>query len=164
MLIFAHGLEGSPEGSKVIALRAAGIDVTAPDCRGQPLASRMLKMRAVCDAHPQTPFVLAGSSYGGLCVAAIAPAIATRLSGLLLLAPALGHREDDIVGDALRPPEGVSTVVVHGTRDTICAPSFSEAYVAQSSQARLVSVDDAHRLLGSLDVIVREARALLPKS
>ena len=31
MIIFAHGLEGSPNGSKIRALRNAGFDVVAPD-------------------------------------------------------------------------------------------------------------------------------------
>ena len=41
MIIFAHGLEGSPNGSKIQALRNAGFDVNAPDFQGMDLAQRV---------------------------------------------------------------------------------------------------------------------------
>ena len=40
-LLFCHGLEGTPHGRKVQALRAAGIDVLAPDFQGMPLRQRI---------------------------------------------------------------------------------------------------------------------------
>ena len=41
MIIFAHGLEGSPNGSKIQTLRNSGIEVIAPDFQGMPLIERV---------------------------------------------------------------------------------------------------------------------------
>ena len=45
MIVFAHGLEGSPTGAKIQALRAAGLAVDAPDGRGLLLAARIEGLR-----------------------------------------------------------------------------------------------------------------------
>lgn len=169
MIIFAHGLEGSPQGTKVQAFAAAGVEITAPDFNGEALADRVLRLRAAIDVATQhnERVLLAGSSYGGLCAAAVAGAVAPHLCGLLLLAPAFGHREpgpqgeDEIVGANLVAPASVPTTVIHGHADTICSFSDSVAYVERSVEVRLVEVDDEHRLLNSLDTIVAEARVLL---
>ena len=41
MIIFAHGMEGSPNGSKIRSLREAGFEVLAPDFQGMALADRV---------------------------------------------------------------------------------------------------------------------------
>ncbi len=41
MIIFAHGLEGTPNGSKIQALRASGFEVLAPDFQGMVLSERV---------------------------------------------------------------------------------------------------------------------------
>ena len=64
MIIFAHGLEGSPNGSKIRALRGAGFEVIAPDFQGMALAERVDLLQQVCKNIESKP-VLAGSSYGG---------------------------------------------------------------------------------------------------
>ena len=51
MIIFAHGLEGSPNGSKIRALREAGFDVIAPDFQGMVLAERVILLQQVCQEH-----------------------------------------------------------------------------------------------------------------
>ena len=48
-VIFCHGLEGGPHGSKYQALVAAGLEVVAPDFQGQDLAAR------VATLSPGTP-------------------------------------------------------------------------------------------------------------
>ena len=50
MIIFAHGLEGSPNGSKIRALRGAGFDVIAPDFK-EWLAERVDLLQQVCQEH-----------------------------------------------------------------------------------------------------------------
>ncbi len=168
MIIFAHGLEGSPQGTKVQALTAAGVEVTAPDFNGEALAERVLRLRAALDVATRgdARVLLAGSSYGGLCAAAVAGDYAPHLCGLLLLAPAFGHREpgpegeSEIVGADLVAP-AVPTSVIHGHADTICAFADSVAYAERSVDVRLLEVDDEHRLVNSLDTIVAEAKRLL---
>ena len=41
VIIFAHGLEGSPNGSKIQSMRNYGIEVIAPDFQGMPLIERV---------------------------------------------------------------------------------------------------------------------------
>ena len=45
MIIFAHGLEGSPNGSKIQTLRNSGIEVIAPDFQGLPLIERVVQQQ-----------------------------------------------------------------------------------------------------------------------
>ena len=41
MLVWAHGLWGSPNGSKVTAIRESGIDVISPDFNEMELIDRV---------------------------------------------------------------------------------------------------------------------------
>lgn len=166
-IVFAHGLEGSPNGVKVVALRDAGFDVVAPDFRKQPLAERVTQMRKVLreQVAKGERVVLAGSSYGGLCVAFLAPEFTSSLDGLLLLAPALGHQEPgpdgaQIVGIDVTPPPSLDVIVIHGEEDPVCAIDHSRAYAAKSDLAKLIAVDDGHRLTESLSRICEAAGEL----
>src|SRR5687768_2183319 len=94
-VIFAHGLEGRPDGTKATALRAAGLDVVAPDGRGLPLAARIAQLEDEVLRHPGA--ILVGSSYGGLAALAVA-ASGRPIDGLVLFAPALSLNETP-VGD-----------------------------------------------------------------
>ena len=47
MIIFAHGLEGTPNGSKIQTLRNSGIEVIAPDFQGMPLIGGIGNMSAL---------------------------------------------------------------------------------------------------------------------
>jgi pimeloyl-ACP methyl ester carboxylesterase len=159
MILFAHGLEGSPEGTKVRALRAAGLDVEAPDCRGLSLADRVARIE---EASRGGDLVLAGSSYGGLASAIVAQRFPERFRGLLLCAPAL-ELEEPPAGNPedLRAPPALPTVVIHGLRDDIVPVEGSRRFRERSGpHVRLVETDDGHRLAGSLDVIVEEAKRL----
>ena len=61
MIIFAHGLEGSPNGSKIRSLRDAGFEVVAPDFQGMNLAERVDLLEEVCLEYASQQPVLAGS-------------------------------------------------------------------------------------------------------
>lgn len=170
MIVFAHGLEGSPEGSKVQALRAAGLAVEAPDGQGLVLAERLVGLEEALLRHSPPPngerLVLAGSSYGGLAAAWLATRHGHRLDGLLLLAPALHHREPPALRpEALLPPEGVPTVLIHARSDEVVPVTVSRDYAARARTAgrdvELFEVDDEHALRGSLPLIVQQARRLL---
>ena len=49
MIIFAHGMEGTPNGSKIRSLRKAGFEVLAPDFQGMPLEERVNVLQRVCE-------------------------------------------------------------------------------------------------------------------
>ena len=157
-IVFAHGLEGSPNGRKIQALRAAGFTVDAPDGRGDGLDARVAALEVVTRGRQ---VVLVGSSYGGLAAAHLAVEYPERFMGLLLLAPAL-HRSEPPVADAaiLSPPTGVPTIVIHGTRDAVVPVEVSRRYVAGGG-AEFFEVDDDHRLAASQALMINSARRLL---
>ena len=159
-VIFCHGLEGSPQGRKVQALRAAGLEVIAPDFQGQNLAARVATLLPVLRAHPEA--LVVGSSYGGitaLCAAILHVEAGARLRALLLCAPALGHFEPPADAMRLYPP--VPTVILHGLRDSVVPARVSEEFATTYPEVRLELVDDEHPLNGSLDRIVALTRELL---
>lgn len=163
-VIAAHGLEGSPNGAKILALRAAGLDVIAPDGRGQPLGARMQQLVEAWSAYPNA--VLVGSSYGGLAaLGAIDDAMRaghdSPVAALVLLAPALMWRETPVdEPDALRVPASMPCAVIHGIRDTVVDPCHSEAFVLRCPHVQYLAVDDDHRLSGSLPLVVSRVKAL----
>ena len=153
MILWAHGLEGSPNGTKVTALREHGFEVCSPDGRGLPLAARLDGLLAesarLADRRP----VLAGSSYGGLASAWLAATHPERFRGVLLLAPAL-HFSETPVEDVktLRAPVGLPMHIIHGVPDSIVPVQASRDYVHRSTGADLTleEVDDNHSLVASL--------------
>lgn len=158
MILWAHGLEGSPEGTKASALRAAGFELLAPDGRGKVLAQRIAELDRVSKDLAGRRVLLAGSSYGGLAAAWLAQAFPERFCGLLLLAPALHHRESP-AEEAIRPPPGLPVIVLHGAWDEVVPVQASRDYVA-GSQARLRVLEDGHALVDSLPAIIAAAREL----
>lgn len=159
-VVFCHGLESSPHGSKYQALCAAGFTVVSPDFQGQNLAARVATLAPVLRATAEV--VIVGSSYGGLTalVGAIRHVEAGGVvRGLVLCAPALRWSEPPADAMQLYPP--APTVIVHGRGDDVVPLSGSEAFAAAHPGVRLVVVDDGHRLAASIDVIVAEARAMV---
>lgn len=156
-VLFAHGLEGHPEGKKPAALRGAALHVTAPDGRERALADRVAGLSAAVRGLERP--VLVGSSYGGLAMLALARDLAQPFAGLVLCAPALTWNEPP-AGDpeALIAPPGA--VILHGIHDDVIPIAASRRLVARSPGTRLIELDDDHRLTGSLDVLVREVRSL----
>ena len=157
-VLFCHGLESAPHGAKYHALVDAGLEVIAPDCREKDLAQRVALLSAAILEHQ--PRVVVGSSYGGiagLLASLVALEQGQTIEGLLMCAPAL----------ALPDPEGLEvvrrcpapTVIIHAPADDVCPFAASEAF-AQAHGARLIAVEDDHRLSGSMGVIVSEAKAL----
>jgi pimeloyl-ACP methyl ester carboxylesterase len=152
-VLFLHGLEGRPDGTKPTALRTAGLHVVAPEGRGLPLAGRVRGGLTALDAHPGA--LLVGSSYGGLAAAWIASVRPADLSGLVLLAPALHHWEPPVDDPAaLQVPATLPVTIVHAPGDAVVPIAVSRAFAARHPHAVLVEVDDAHDLRRSLATIV----------
>ena len=163
MIIFAHGLEGSPNGSKIRALRNAGFDVVAPDFQGMVLAERVDLLHEICLEYASQQPVLAGSSYGGLTAAIVAMRMPDAFRGLLLCAPAL-HLAEPPVDDetVLIAPNGLKTIIIHGLEDDIVPISCSIEYASRSSNEIVAfhQVDDGHRLAESHRKIIDAAQLL----
>jgi pimeloyl-ACP methyl ester carboxylesterase len=162
-VLFAHGLEGSPRGTKARYLATLGAPLRVPDMRGLPLAARVEILERVIAAGN---VLLVGSSYGGLAAALVAQRHPDLLVGLVLCAPALCWAEPPNLDPAtLAAPVGLPVTVLHGLRDEVVPIAASRAYRDRSGPGvRLLEVDDDHALGGSLDLVGREILSLLAGS
>lgn len=142
-ILFLHGQESGPFGSKYQSLAAAYPGrVLSPDFSGQELPERLETAKAFI-AQQSAPLILVGSSLGGLLAVMLAEALPGRFAGLLLLAPALHLPEGQIF-----PPLPKHTVVLGGLQDTVIPAEPLTTWCA-ARQVPLVWVDDDHRLINS---------------
>lgn len=163
MIIFAHGMEGTPNGSKIRSLREAGFEVLAPDFQGMALHERVDLLQRVCEEYRTASAVLAGSSYGGLAASIVAMRMPDAFRGLLLCAPALHLDEPPIDAQTvLIAPKGMKTAIIHGIDDDIVPISCSIEYAERSGEDIVAfhQVDDGHRLADSHEEIISAARLL----
>ena len=163
MIIFAHGMEGTPNGSKIRSLRDAGFEVLAPDFQGMALDERVDLLQRVCEEYRTASAVLAGSSYGGLAASIVAMRMPDAFRGLLLCAPALHLDEPPLDAQTvLIAPKGMKTAIIHGIDDDIVPISCSIEYAERSGEDIVAfhQVDDGHRLADSHEEIISAARLL----
>ena len=160
MLVWAHGLWGSPNGSKVTAIRESGIEVISPDFNEMELIDRVELLKETIEIGN---VVLAGSSWGGLACALTAIQIPEKLKGLLLLAPALQYPESpNDEPEKLIAPDSVPVTIIHSTTDDIVPISASKNYIERSgNNVQLIEVEDNHVLEDSIELIISEAKKLL---
>jgi alpha/beta superfamily hydrolase len=143
-VIFSHGKESGPWGSKITAMaavvRGLGLGADSVDYRGMddPL-QRVQKLIAAGEAQGAPP-VLVGSSLGGYVAAAAAARLRAR--GLFLLAPAfyMPGFEDYTPRDIPCP-----AAIVHGWRDDV-VPVANSVRWAREQRAELHVLDSDHRL------------------
>ena len=160
MLIWAHGLWGSPNGSKVTAIRESGIEVNSPDFNNMELDERVDILNELVSKEE---VVLAGSSYGGLACALVAQQQPKQVKGMLLLAPALHLPEspnDD--PEKLIAPNNFPISIIHSVTDEIVPVSASKDYIKRSgNNLRLIEVEDSHVLENSFSIIISELNKLI---
>lgn len=147
-ILFLHGLEGSPSGSKAKALKRYA-NALVPELPTQ-------KAREWVESNPELPFstesileplkvaleavesfkpdLIVGSSFGGGLAAKLAEN-GSYNGPLILLAPALKK-----FGISSLP---AASVIIHGVHDDVIPLSES---AERTSQDRLLVVDDDHRL------------------
>jgi alpha/beta superfamily hydrolase len=158
-VVFSHGKESGPWGSKITAMaavvRGLGIAVQSVDYRGldDPTA-RVHKLIAEAGAL-QGPLVLVGSSMGGHVAAAAAPTL--KPAGLFVLAPAFY-----MPGFEAYTPQDVDcpTVIVHGWRDDIVLVDNSIRW-AREHLAALHLLDSDHRLEDQIETVCRLLEAFI---
>lgn len=67
----------------------------------------------------------------------------------------------DLMADAARfpgvPEVPCPTIIIHGTLDEVVPIEVSRSYVATREHVRLIEVEDEHRLVDHVDVIVEES-------
>ena len=158
-VVFSHGKESGPWGSKITAMAAVARDlhvgVESVDYRGMDdPARRVEKLIAVCRELPG-PIVLVGSSMGGHVAAAAASAVPA--AALFLLAPAFY-----MPGWEQYTPQDVAvpSAIVHGWHDDI-VPVENSIRWAREHQAALHVLNSGHRLEDQIDAITSLLRAFL---
>jgi len=152
-IVFLHGLESGPQGSKFQALSRRFGEILAPDCSGIYTESERLQVIRRELADQPGPFLLVGSSMGGLMALLLQQAEPDRIAGLVLCAPALQRGNAPSIDPRKLPP----TRVIHGSRDEVIPIRVSRVFAE-----RLIEVDDDHRLQNSLTVIVQTVAELIP--
>lgn len=155
-VLWLHGLESGPLGSKYDALVAAGYDVIAPDLRGKNLAERVIVAGALMEEH--APFVV-GSSYGGITALLAAKGCSKSLPGMVLCAPALTRTEAPMRPVSELVPS-CRVTIVHGRGDDVIPVEASREYASMHG-VRLIEVDDGHRLSESCAEIVDALREIV---
>jgi len=166
--ILSHGFESGPDATKVTALAEAAErlgwtherpDYTGFDARreisslGDVEARQAYLLALAKHAAQRGPLVLAGSSLGAYISARVS--LEVPIEGLFLMAPALRMgRLADL--DAAAVP----TSILHGWDDELI-PAQAVVDWAHARRARLLLVDDTHRLSGHVEASVHAFAQLL---
>lgn len=166
--ILSHGFESGPDAAKVTALadvaQRLGWSHERPDYTdldGQrehgphgDVPGRVARLLGLANAAAaRGPLVLAGSSLGAYISGHVS--LQVPVAGLFFMAPPLGA--------SVQPPMPASRVpvsIVHGWRDELC-PAQAVVDWAAARNARLLLVDDAHRLSDHVQASAEAFAALL---
>jgi len=150
LVVFSHGLDGEPRGTKIVALarvaEARGLRIESVDYRGMEAPARVEKLIGFAKALSQ-PLILVGSSLGGHVAATASVHVPTR--GLFLMAPAffMPGFEQYTPTPAACPIE-----IVHGWNDDV-VPAQNSIRFAQQYRSTLHLIDSDHRLTANLDEV-----------
>jgi pimeloyl-ACP methyl ester carboxylesterase len=150
-VVFSHGKESGPWGSKITAMAAVARDlnlqVESVDYRGMDDPARRVDKLLAVGRELRGPFVLVGSSMGGHVAAAAANRLDT--AGLFLLAPAFY-----MAGFEKYTPQEVAvpTAIVHGWHDAV-VPVDNVIRWAREHRATLHLLDSDHRLEDKIEEI-----------
>ncbi len=150
-IVFLHGLESGPHGSKYQALKKQFGHILAPDCSGIFDEQERLKIIRRDLAQESSPLLVIGSSMGGLMALLLQQAEADKVAGMVLCAPAIHHPAAQHLDYNQLPP----TRVIHGTQDDVVPFEVSQVF-----GDRLIAVDDDHRLTKSMDLILQTVAEL----
>jgi pimeloyl-ACP methyl ester carboxylesterase len=171
-VVFAHGLEGSPQGTKAVFLREE-LGAVSPWLGELSLAGQVEALAAAIG--DRGPAVLVGSSLGGLAALGLAAARPESLVHLVLLAPAVGmarraelrpeveQRRPGLFDESrefssLAVPAHLPATVVHGLDDDVIRLADVLDLVRRSPSARMILVHDDHPLHASRDLILALVR------
>lgn len=166
--ILSHGFESGPDATKVTALARAAErlgwtherpDYTDLDARreaselGDVMARLQRLLSLARDAAARGPLVLAGSSLGAWISARVS--LQVPVAALFLMAPPVSMGPAPAL-DAARVP----TSIIHGWEDELI-PAVRVVDWARARHARLLLVDDAHRLSAHVEASADAFAALL---
>jgi len=151
-VIFSHGQESGPWGSKIKRLAAlaesSGYTVDSVDYRGIAAPDDRVAILQEILADEEGEIVLVGSSMGGYV--SLAATEKFEASGIFLLAPALfipGYDRQSFRLDHHR------LEIVHGWADEII-PNENSIRFAREANATLHLIAGDHRLIDSLETVM----------
>jgi predicted alpha/beta-hydrolase family hydrolase len=166
--ILSHGFESGPDATKVTALAEVAErlgwtherpDYTDLDARSEVSAlgdvpTRLQRLRVLAEtAATRGPLVLAGSSLGAWISAQVSLQVPVR--SLFLMAPPIHMQPAPDLNAA-----NVPISIVHGWSDELIAAEQVVQW-AQPRRARLLLVDDTHRLSKHVEASAEVFAALL---
>jgi predicted alpha/beta-hydrolase family hydrolase len=166
--ILSHGFESGPDATKVTALADAAErlgwtherpDYTDLDARREvsdlgDVPARLERLQAlVRSAAARGPLVLAGSSLGAWISGRAS--LRASVAGLFLMAPPVRMGNAPVL-DAAQVPMSI----IHGWDDELI-PAAEVVEWAQPRKARLLMVDDSHRLSSHVEASAAAFAALL---
>lgn len=140
-VVFAHGLEGSPNGTKARFLEEQ-FDAVCVDMQGMPFCHRIGVFTRAC-RHIKGPLILVGSSMGAAVVASAmkAPGLSSRVEACVLLA--LPNSRDFMPEELVDVP----TVILHGEHDELFSPEGNQRFTEGLSNCHQVVLEGGdHRL------------------
>jgi alpha/beta superfamily hydrolase len=167
-VILSHGFESGPEATKVTALaevaEAAGWTHERPDFTDLDamteigelgdVGARLVRLRTLAaTAAKKGPLVLVGSSLGAYTSAQVSLLVPVHALFLMALPTVLGPLP---VLDAAQVPVSI----IHGWDDALI-PAKNVIDWAQARRARLLLVDDDHRLSNHVDAAAQAFAQLL---
>ena len=131
-VLFLHGLESKPGGSKAEALKAAGFEVLNP---ALPKESFDIAIKIAQDIiNTEKPSVVVGSSRGGAVAMAINPLNAQRV----LIAPAWKKYG---VSNIIDP-----SIVLHAEYDDVVPFEDTQELFRNNTGITVIACDDDHRM------------------
>ena len=139
-VLFLHGLESKPGGSKAKFLEANGLEVLNPALPRESFEESLRIAQEVIDE--QRPDVVVGSSRGG----AVAMGVNTCGAPVVLIAPAWKRflNEQQISAWDIRC-EPQDTIVLHSRKDDLVLYEDSEALNSEWG-VKVIEVGDGHRM------------------
>ena len=160
LVIFSHGKESGPQGTKINYLSKVAQDLGwkthSIDYRNcQDVNERVALLQSTIHQSSENNIVLVGSSMGGYVATAVANNLATK--GLFLMCPAFYLPNYPI---QTFTPSTDNITIVHGWNDTI-VPFQSSVKFGQKHHVNLHLIDDNHRLIAAADFLQATFRNFL---
>ena len=161
-VVFSHGKESGPMGSKIQRLMAEakrfGLNTFSADYRNCAMASERVALLndtlKQLDTLPQH-IVLVGSSMGGYVSTVVANNL--PVAGLFLMAPALWMPAEEYTVQTYQPKTS-KVEITHGINDEVVPCENSIRFAREHEGTILHLVPDDHRLKASLDFLACQFR------
>ncbi|MBT6502577.1 MAG: alpha/beta fold hydrolase [Deltaproteobacteria bacterium] len=167
-LMFLHGMESSPLGTKSQFIKSHYPDSLIPE-----LSPDIHERKSVIEKIVKKSVRIVGSSLGGLSALLYAMSFPERVEGMILIAPAVGFFDQTVFNENDKAlirqtciPAGIPCTVMIGKKDDVIPQADIEAMIARSPDQGIIKVikqDDDHTLNQSLDLLLMEIKEMMAR-